>query len=155
MTEALVVIHLSSLDSYADAAHDLTGHWLDAEELAENLSEAILTHAGPVYIVDQNWLFIGRESRPRDRLLDAIEPRKDIVWIEFDEQMEEPGWSRFLRTLVRRLKKDRITSVRLGGVWFDPELKIGCVTYTYRFLRKFLSTIVDRSIVGCEEDFAS
>lgn len=150
--QALVVVHLSSLDSYTYTDYEAEGDYSKGEALGLNLTEAILNHEGPVYIVDQGWEPDRRESRPRAALLEQIVERDDIRWIHFDEADEE--WDDFEREIVAALRKDRVTSVVVGGVWYDPEQKEGCATETYFRLKKhFKNTRVDKDLVGCESDF--
>lgn len=169
--ESLVIIHLSSLDSYADLEHEATGEYFRAYHLASVLESAILRHDGPVFIVDQAWLFVGKESWPRAGLIhelgiseEAYEitlpeegyyeqrgPIRDISWIRFDEQDSE--WGPFLKNLVTRLKRVSTDKVVLGGLYYEFNLSEGCVTYTYQYLRKRFPTTVDGNVVGCISDF--
>lgn len=142
--EALVLVHLSSLDSYTDYAGADAG-----EGLARRLSEAVLSHNGPVIIVDQGWELGPRQSRPRAQLLEEISPRQDIVWIRFDEARE--SWEDFFPQLDRALEEAGADSVVVGGVWYDESLHTGCATYTYLHLRQLGWPVrVDESLVGCE-----
>lgn len=182
--EALVVIHLSSLDSYSDMEHEASGEISHAYGLAARIEQAILHHEGPVFIVDQAWLFIGRQSWPRAGVIDSLgipddayaktlvetgeyrqqAPKKggtsrfgekvsqrEIFWIRFDEQ--DSDWDPFLKDLIRRLKAAGTDQVLLAGLFFEPDLSEGCVTYTYEVLRKVFPTRVDRDLVGCSSDF--
>ena len=47
---ALVIVHLSSVDSYADQIGQEAG-----ERLARSIVDAVRKHRGPVYIIDQGW----------------------------------------------------------------------------------------------------
>jgi hypothetical protein len=139
MRRALVIVHLSTIDSYA---------WTIGEEkaaqLADRIIRAVRKHRGPIYIIDQFW-----EGPLRDRIAAEI---SDIPaqWIEFDEDVGD--WKQFLPSLKRRLTRDRVTNVVIGGVWFDPKLKGGCATEVYLYLLSRLPTKVDKTIVGCETD---
>lgn len=139
MRKALVIVHLSTIDSYA---------WNVGEEKAKSLAEriirAIRKHRGPIYIVDQFW-----DGPLREQIATAISdvPAK---WIKFDEDVG--NWNRFLSSLKRRLTRDGVTDVVIGGVWFDPKLKEGCATTVYLYLLSTLPTKVDKTIVGCETD---
>lgn len=137
--EALVLIHLSSLDSYTDIERDYTGDDENGYRLAYDILGEIETSKGPVFIGDQQWLFVGRESRPRRHLWNYIEEldRKDITWVRFDEQDEgEVGWEKFLKKLDRWLDKNQITKVSLGGLFWEDDLSEGCVTHVYKHLKK-------------------
>lgn len=148
---ALVIVHLSSLDAYTQAGHEIEGDTASGEDLAFWIEQAIMEHNGPVYIVDQGWSLGLRWSRPRARLLDAIRFRRGTVWIRFDEDTDD--WDLFLRDLVRRLKRDSVTRVMIGGIWFDPELKEGCATKVYTHLRRHFKATVNPDIVGCVGGF--
>jgi hypothetical protein len=175
--ESLVLIHLSSLDSYADLEYEATGDRDGSYELAYRMADAVLKHQGPVFIVDQGWYGLGRESRPRWRFLDQIgvdeengmsyqqwqegveelqtyqqrDPKRDITWIKFDEQYT--SWDEFLPLLEGLLKKAGTDKVTLGGLFFEPDLSEGCVTHTYQFLQKLFPTTVPLDLVGCASDF--
>ena len=139
MRTALVIVHLSTIDSYA---------WNIGEEkarqLADRLVSAIRKHRGPVYIIDQFW-----DGPLRSHIVAAVAeiPAK---WIEFDEDVGD--WKRFLPSLKRRLSRDKVTDVVVGGVWFDPTLATGCATEVYLYLAATLPTKVNKDIVGCETD---
>lgn len=174
--ESLVIIHLSSLDSYADLEYEATEDREYSYDLAFRMAAAVLKHQGPVFIVDQGWYGLGRESRPRWRFLDEIGvgreggmdyeqwqevdelkthqqhgPERDITWVKFDEQYSE--WDKFFRLLTRLLKKAKTAKVVLGGLFFEHDLSEGCVTATYQFLEKLYPTKVALDLVGCISDF--
>lgn len=154
--KALLLVHLSSLDNYAEFSHDATRRYDKAWRLAERLAKAIRTFQGPVYIVDQMWSLLDEpSSEPRRWLLAEIQEAEargqKVSWIEFDEQLED--WEVFLPNLLERLDRDGITSVRMGGVWHDPTLESGCVSYTYQYLIDHLNATVDKKLVGCETDY--
>jgi hypothetical protein len=139
MRTALVIVHLSSIDSYAWTIGEAK-----ARQLAERLVRAIRKHRGPVFVVDQFW-----DGPLRAQVVASISdvPAK---WIKFDE--DEEDWDRFLPALKRRLKRDRVTDVVIGGVWFDPKLEEGCATRVYLYLTPTLPTRVNKDLVGCETD---
>lgn len=139
MSKALVIVHLSSIDAYAWTVGEEK-----AKQLADRLTRAIRKHRGPVYIVDQFW-----DGPLRDQILAAVSdvPAK---LIKFDEHVGD--WKRFLPSLKRRLTRDGVTEVLIGGVWFDPALKEGCATTVYLYLAASIPSRVDTSLVGCETD---
>ncbi len=142
--DALVVVHLSTLDSFTAQIGKDRG-W----ELARNLADAIKTYSGQVLIVDQGWSLGYKESRPREWLLKEIEERTDIIWIDFDEDVHE--WDDFLRELKEQLESLDVQEVLVAGMWYDPKLKSGCATTVYMYLRQYFNTRVDEDLVGCEE----
>jgi len=144
--EALVIVHLSSLDAFTAE---------DSEEgklLGERLAMAILKHQGPIIIIDQGWETGYRESRPREEILRQIEGRDDLVaniaWIRFDEAEED--WDEFYPKLHQALEEAGATSAIIGGIWFNKSLSSGCATAVYKNLRKRMPTTVDEDLVGCE-----
>jgi hypothetical protein len=141
--EALVIVHLSSLDAYTAHAGPEEGRLL-----GERLAQAILTHNGPVIIVDQGWEGGRRESRPREMLLEEISSRQDIAWIRFDEA--EESWDDFFPRLFSTLDDQGATSAVVGGIWYDDSLHTGCATFTYLALKERMPAQVDPSLVGCE-----
>jgi hypothetical protein len=142
-SQALVIVHLSSLDSYTDYAGASKG-----EGLAGRLTQAILEHQGPVIIVDQGWELGPRPSRPRAQLLREIAPRQDIVWIRFEEAQER--WEDFFPKLYAALDDVDAGLAIVGGIWYDESLHTGCATFVYLTLKQRMPGVVDESLVGCE-----
>lgn len=138
---ALVIVHLSSLDAYAE----LYGI-LPAEALATRMIEVVLEHDGPVYVVDQHWPYVQPYSLPRHGFIVSTELARDIDWRRYDERQD---WDAFLRELAHDMKEIGVTKVTLGGVWYDPSKRAGCVTDAYHAFRKNFKTTVDPRIVGC------
>lgn len=146
--EALVLIHLSSLDSFADIEHSLTGSYENTWDLAYRILDVIKNFDGPIFIGDQQWIPLGHESRPRQHLFREIENlgRKDITLVQFDEQNQ--SWDWFLPKLMAWLHRNRITKVSLGGLFWAPDLSEGCVTHTYKYLKTELPVKVLDEAVG-------
>jgi len=136
---ALVIVHLGSLDSYADYVGQRAG-----ARLATAITTAIRDHRGPVYVIDQGW-----DGPLRDQVADAVRDLP-ITWMQFDEDVSD--WNTFLPKLQRKLKRDRVDRVVIGGVWYDPTLTEGCATTVYLYLRRTLTAKVDEKIVGCLTD---
>lgn len=141
MNRALVIVHLSSLDAYAQYAG-----LKKTNDLAKRLEEAILSWDGPVYVIDQRWSF-GEFSGPRWNLVMNVQLKRDINWIHFNDNTED--WNLFVRQLRTRLIRDGVKKVTLGGVWYDPEKEGGCVTDVSRIFKKHLQVKVDENLVGC------
>lgn len=145
-TTALVIVHLSSLDAYAESVgiHQ-------AEKLARRIILKIQRHNGPIYVVDQDWEYIVPWSGPRRSVVLAIARNPKVRWIRFDEAIDD--WDRFLLKLRRVVRENGIESAVVGGIWFDPKMKTGCATEVYLFLKSILPSVkADRNILGCEED---
>lgn len=141
-SNAVVILHLSSLDSYADA------YGLDeAEALAGRMKDVVLNHHGPVYIVDQRWPLGSPDSGPRDRFVHQVQLARDIEWIHWDESIRD--WEDFLREFGATLKDDGVRLVFLGGIWYDPGGSMGCVVDGMKILGKRLKVRIDERIVGC------
>jgi hypothetical protein len=139
MRSALVIVHLSSIDSYAWTIGETK-----ARQLADRIIRAVHKHRGPVYVVDQFW-----DGPLRESVAAAI---SDVpaAWIKFDEDLSD--WAAFLPKLRRRLARDGVTDVVVGGVWYDPKLEEGCATRIYLDLAAVLPAKVDKNLVGCATD---
>lgn len=139
--QALAIINLSTLDAYTNAFGEEKG-----AQLAHAIYEKVAAFNGPVYVVDQRWL-VTEDSEPRMALLRSLRPlmlQKDIRFVEFEEDQQE--WRYFLRTFRERLREDGITSLVLGGLWYDPET--GAVSEAKKFLAPSIPSIVDKKIVA-------
>lgn len=150
--KALLLVHLSSLDNYAEFSKDETGVYDQAWRLAERIAKAAREFRGPLFIVDQNWEFLGEKNdEPRRWLWQELEGRPDAKWMEFDEDLQD--WDKFLPKLLKKLQRAGVTEVVMGGVWHDPTEESGCVTTTWVYLRQFMKAKVDPNLVGCETDY--
>jgi len=145
--EALVIVHLSSLDSYTHTAKEAGDKSL-GDLLADALIEEIRKHKGPVYIVDQGWDPDRPESAPRLRVLNSL--KRKVTWIHFDEADQD--WDDFDRDVFRILERDGVDRVVLAGIWYRKDLSSGCVTEAYFRLQKRFPTRVNERICGLEED---
>jgi len=141
-------MHLSTLDSYTYQARE-AGDESVGDLLADALIEEIMKHEGPVYIVDQGWSLGRRESRPRARILEAIQGRP-IEWIRFDENTDD--WDEFEHELIDRLRQDKIKKVAVGGIWYQDDFGGGCATELFLILKKYFPTQVIDRILGKETD---
>lgn len=149
---ALLLVHLSSLDNYAEFSKDTTGVYDQAWRLAERIAKAVREFRGPVFIVDQGWEFLGEKNdEPRRWLWEELEERPDAQWMQFDEDLHD--WDKFLPKLLKKLRRAKVTEVVMGGVWYDPTEGSGCVTATYIYLRQYMKAKVDARLVGCETDY--
>ena len=148
---ALVLIHLSSLDAFADYWSVEDPEFKESWSLARRIAQAALAHHGPVVIADQDWVDRGPWCAPRVWLQGVIRAgRPDATWIHFDE--EESPWRPFLAKLRKMLERLKIKKVIVGGVWFDPGEWSGCVTATYQYLKKYFDVTVASDLVVCDKD---
>lgn len=139
--KALVIVHLSSLDAYAER------NGLEAAgRLADRLRKAILEWKGPVYIIDQRWP-ITKWSDPRWRLVNDIQLKRDIGWQHFDDSNDD--WGIFMTHFRAQLIREGIKEVVLGGVWYYPGGESGCVSEIRDKFRRYFKTTVDEDLVGC------
>lgn len=138
--KALVIVHLSSLDAYAKRA-GLPA----AAALAHRLEEAILSWPGSVYVIDQRWP-IDEWSGPRWNLVKHVQLKRDIQWMEFDE--DEQDWTIFLKHFRAALIRAGVKEVVLGGVWYYPDRESGAVTDAYLVLKHSLKVKIDDNLVG-------
>jgi len=130
--KCFVLVHLSSIGSYADEGGDadgLTSDWVMSARDADR-----------VIVIDQGW--DGRWERKARRELSESMRTKPSVWIAHDEGSDDPdlaSWDRMEDDLVEALSEARCGSVSVGGLWKDD-----CVSETVsRLSRRGFSPSVD------------
>lgn len=174
--EALVLVHLSSMDSLAASEVSHSRNRDIPESLAQYLGDSICfeldQHRGPVYVVDQAWSPDRRESHQRREVLNCLEKRKDVKWILFDEdcgdcnadpallhrfRYERVGgdrdgdWKKFLPGLCERLRSDGVKRARVGGLWYTKNNKSGCASNVASYLkRRCIPAKIDEGIAAQE-----
>ena len=148
---ALVIVHLSSLDSLAWSQGDVA-----AEALAARLASAVRRHPGPVVVLDQGW---AQPSPARRLVAAALDARADVTRLRFDE--DTAPWGPFLTRLARSLRRLGVGSVRLGGLWWDEasarsgDAVTGCATTVYRALREGgFRVTADRTLLAIPDEAA-
>ena len=167
-TEALLIMHLSSLDVYSDV-HGAK----KAAVMAERLIDAMSSHHGPVIVVDMLWE-TGRhhDSEAREEIYErALFPMLDqgtailIVHDEgwesdfswqgkplsecVDEEMGYTGyWPEFFQELIPVLNELGVDSIRMGGFWYDPEHDHGCALAAGTYLSSMFDVRYDEKILG-------
>lgn len=141
MSSALVIVHLSSLDMYADMYGVDT-----AQDLVDRLVDAVLDHAGPVYIIDQRWPYSEKISDPRLDFVNRVQLARDINWLHFED--DNVVWELFLEHFGNHLKRDKVRTVVLGGVWYSPE-GAGCVSDAQEYLSQSFTVRVNPRLVAC------
>lgn len=139
--DALVIVHLSSLDAYAEHAGLAA-----ANELSRRLQARILEFPGAVYIIDQRWP-LGEFSGPRYNLVLEVELKRAIKFVHFNDRRED--WGDFLVKFRAQLLRDGIRDVVLGGVWYHPDGESGCVSEAGKLLKRNLRVRVDPDLVAC------
>ena len=143
---ALLVLDLSSLDSYTDSNGPSAG-----EELSFALLDAMLLHAGPVFLTDQEWEDAGRVSRPRRSLEEGLKARPDITRLHFDEDTQD--WEEAMQELSRLLRDQRVTRIILGGLWATRDGSSGGVNEAWQQLRRQgFDCDIDFSLCGMDEE---
>ena len=90
--EGLLIVHLSSLDSYTDEKGQKQG-----ERLAFQMVQAICGYPGPVFVTDQGWEYIGKQCRPRLAVEKALQNHPHVVRFHHDEALHE--WDEAMRKL--------------------------------------------------------
>jgi hypothetical protein len=138
---ALVLMNLSTLDLFAEEVG-----LAPAQDLAMRMVDAVRSHVGPVYVVDQKWPMNDPNSRPRANFRRMVELARDIHWVHYDENNKT--WEIFLRDLIFELHEDGVGTVMLGGVWFDPAGKVGAVAEAYHAMTGNFQTAIDTDLVG-------
>lgn len=144
--KALLILGLSSLDSYTDR-HGLCA----GEELAYILHDVMEKWAGPVFITDQGWEDCGRVSRPRMSLEEALKPFPGFVRFPFDEDVDD--WEESMQRLARLLRSRHLRDLVLGGLWATADGSSGGVNEAARLLgEQGFACRIDYSICGLDED---
>ncbi len=141
---ALVIVHLSSIDSYAWNVGDY-----EADDLADNLVFALEQTKDPIFVLDQRWPDPGPF---RQRVYDQLGSMANAETI-YNNSDEAGTWERDMDGFAALLRSRGITELTLGGCWYRKDETSGCVTETKKLLteRGFECT-VDEDIVGFEEE---
>lgn len=147
---ALLLMHVDSIESYAAAWTDAKGRQMGraiAEELVEEWKHAVATAKGrgdKVYVVRGGGF--GGDSRYMNSLYAAI---GDAEYIEFDEAVQ--SWKAFEKKLIALIRRDEITEVDLGGIWYSDCGTTGCATEAGNILRRRgVKVTPDRDLLGYE-----
>lgn len=143
---ALLIVHLSSLDSYTDRHGEAKGG-----ELGYALGDAMRLWNGPVFLVDQGWADAGRVSRPRMSLLQALASSVNVTRFPFDEDTAD--WDEAMPRLGNLLRAQGVTHLVLGGVWATVDGSPGCVNEAGRQLaQQGFTCRIDYTLCGMDED---
>jgi hypothetical protein len=163
--EALVVFHLSSLDSFYDGLERFGPTYRNLGwTFAELLALRILSHEGPVIVIDEQLPFEKGTSEPRQLVLKAMEQRPDIIVIRHDEMEgyddwydppDEPReiytWDDLIVDLHRLLVDDlKVDKVKVAGLYYAPEVDSGCAWYGGNRIKEFLPVEFDEPVLAPE-----
>lgn len=144
--EALLIVHLSSLDAYTDANGQEQGMLLGS-----TIAHVITTYPACIFVTDQEWEFLGRQCQPRQIVEEALHEHSQVIRFHHDES--EDDWEEAMGRLGALLRARGIERLTIGGTWASEDGPEGCVNETERLLKRqgFLCTI-DTSICGLVEE---
>jgi len=147
--QALIIVHLSSLDIYTSGIGQGAGR-----SMAKRLSAAARNHNGPIIVIDQLWELEGRASDPRVSVYEAIQniPNEKLVLIRHDEDDSPTAWTDLFDELVPVLNELGVDSVKIAGFWYDPKRDTGCAWYVGQQLSDSFDVTYARTILGSYED---
>lgn len=149
MPETLIIVHLSSLDGYT------AYYGVDtAQTMVNDLRMAIVTHAGPVVVMDQGWPEISPDAKHlRQMVLDMQSVSTNMTIFHHDELMDIAPWQDGMRALAKVLRSLKTHRVRLGGFWASHNATSGCVHEVQRQLRtRNIPCSLDKQICALEEN---
>lgn len=140
MEEALIIVHLSSIDSYIGFYGIAAGM-----QFALELKKALLAHPGPIVILDQEWKELSPEARElRAFVLDGTQHHPHATVFHHDPMKDADPWGQRMDFLAQLLRQMGAVRVRLGGLWASQDQRTGCVHETSRQLtRRGFSCEVD------------
>jgi hypothetical protein len=157
-TQALIIVHLGSLDVYVDAYGEDEGY-----KIADRIIEATLSHDGPVVFVDELWPITGSpDTGPRYRIYqEAMLPMAESGKASIIQHCEDDSapknelgypachsWGSLVKKLSTMFRRMGVASVTIGGFWHDPEHNSGCALYLGEQLANTFSVKFDKSILG-------
>lgn len=140
---ALLLVHLSSLDAYADRYGPIRAH-----SLCRRLCARIAASSRAI-ATDQGWP-CDADSTARQLLYRALaaHPRATI----FPHDEETDGWASPMDGLADLPASRRVGAVIVGGVWLDADGAGGCVAATAEALRsRGIRATIERSLCGVDE----
>ncbi len=149
MQETLVIVHLSSIDSYVQF------YGLEpAQMLINDLRFAIITHPGPVVVMDQQDDDISNEAKQlRDMILDLEKFYVNLQVFHHDEMCDVSPWQDGMKAFAKVLRGLGTHRVRVGGLWASQDASSGCVHEVVRQLRaRNIPCYVDKKLCAFEEN---
>lgn len=130
---SLVIVHLSSLDSFTAEAIDALGA-REGVRFAESLAESIECYARvapSVLVLDQNWEDQGTVSAPRRALRRALVDMGARFLYHDEDAMRDP-WGDGMKAAISQIKK--MGNIDVGGFWCS-ERGEGCVHAALKLFR--------------------
>lgn len=148
MQETLVIVHLSSIDSYIRFYGVKP-----AMELAVDLCLAITSHPGSTVIMDQEDDDISEDGKVMRAKVLEMQNYCPVTIFHHDEMMDLSPWQDGMKNLAHLLRQLKTYRIRLGGLWTSESGKSGCVHEVKRQMsyRGFPGWI-DKSICALEEN---
>jgi hypothetical protein len=137
---ALVLVHTSSIDSFGAEygkweARALIDTWLNEIKAAQKNGDLVV-------IVDQGW-----DGPRRAEFFQKVE--QPFLLDSFDEAEED--WAVFLSRLENVLTQYGVQKVTVGGIWYDPTERHGCVNTTYDYLKSRFDAELELDLCGVEQ----
>lgn len=148
MQETLVIVHLSSIDSY------LHFYGVDpAIQLITDIKLAITTHPGPVVVMDQEDNDISEDAKVMRQSVLDLQQYCPITLFHHDEMMDISPWQDGMKALARLLRQLKTYRIRLGGLWTSESGKSGCVHEVKRQMScRGIPGWIDKNICALEEN---
>lgn len=148
MQETLVIVHLSSIDSY------LHFYGVDpAIQFITDIKLAITIHPGPTVIMDQEDEYISEDAKTMRQSVLDLGKYCPMTLFHHDEMMDVSPWQDGMKTLARLLRQLQTNRVRLGGLWASETGMSGCVHEVQRQMRyRNIPCYIDKSICALEEN---
>lgn len=124
--EALLIVHLSSLDSFS---------WHNGKRAAAELADALIgkvrTFDGLIVVMHQPWP-LTVHTGPRLTVNAALAAASRVVWFAHDEERDD--WTESMQRLGACMRGEQVTHVALGGFEASADEAAGCVNEVRRQL---------------------
>lgn len=148
MQEALIIVHLSSLDSY------VSYYGVEpAQRFVNDVRLAMVKHIGPMVVMDQGWDCISEDAKVLRQMVLDMQEIYPIIIFHHDELCDVSPWQEGMRELAKIVRSLNVNRVRLGGLWASESGASGCVHEVQRQLRaRNIPCYIDKSICALEEN---
>jgi len=124
--EALLIVHLSSIDSFA---------WHFGGPASDQLATALITtiraYGELIVVLDQCWP-LTPQSGPRRAVIAALNRSACVAWFAHDEQTDD--WDASMQRLGALLRRKHVAHLTLGGFEASADEATGCVNEVRRQL---------------------